>query len=194
MLEKARVLDLIVAEWHVLRRSRERSRESRSRSSRTRRCWPPAAADRSTATRPILRLRRAMDTRSRTARGRKLADMEFVQFHPTALDTPENPLALISEAVRGEGAVLLNEELERFMLKRHRLAELAPRDVVAREIFRENARGAAASGSTRGSWARPFEGAVSGHLRALSSARNRSGEGPDSGDAGRALHDGRHRH
>src|SRR5688572_11336343 len=71
----------------------------------------------------------------------KLADMEFVQFHPTALDTPENPLALVSEAVRGEGAVLLNADGERFMLKRHRLAELAPRDVVAREIFREKAGG-----------------------------------------------------
>ena len=70
-----------------------------------------------------------------------LADMEFVQFHPTALDTPENPLQLISEAVRGEGAVLLNEVGERFMLKRHKLAELAPRDVVAREIFRERAGG-----------------------------------------------------
>src|SRR5688572_33270700 len=73
--------------------------------------------------------------------GATLADMEFVQFHPTALETPENPLALISEAVRGEGAVLLNDEGMRFMLKRHRLAELAPRDVVAREIFRERARG-----------------------------------------------------
>jgi len=73
--------------------------------------------------------------------GAKLADMEFVQFHPTALDTPENPLQLISEAVRGEGAVLLNEEQERFMIKKHRLAELAPRDVVAREIFREKAGG-----------------------------------------------------
>lgn len=67
----------------------------------------------------------------------RLTDMEFVQFHPTALDTPENPLALISEAVRGEGAILLNERGERFMPSRHRLAELAPRDVVAREIFRE---------------------------------------------------------
>jgi len=73
--------------------------------------------------------------------GATLADMEFVQFHPTALDTPENPLQLISEAVRGEGAVLLNEDGERFMLKRHKLAELAPRDVVAREIFREKAGG-----------------------------------------------------
>lgn len=69
--------------------------------------------------------------------GVRLEDMEFVQFHPTALDTPENPLALISEAVRGEGAVLLNSLGERFMPQRHALAELAPRDVVAREIFRE---------------------------------------------------------
>ena len=69
--------------------------------------------------------------------GVRLADMEFVQFHPTALDTPENPLQLISEAVRGEGAVLLNAQGHRFMPGRHRLAELAPRDVVAREIFRE---------------------------------------------------------
>ena len=73
--------------------------------------------------------------------GVKLADMEFVQFHPTALETSENPLALISEAVRGEGAILVNESGSRFMVKRHRLAELAPRDVVAREIYRERKRG-----------------------------------------------------
>jgi L-aspartate oxidase len=72
--------------------------------------------------------------------GVTLADMEFVQFHPTALDTPENPLALVSEAVRGEGALLLNAEHQRFMPSKHRQAELAPRDVVAREIFRERAR------------------------------------------------------
>jgi L-aspartate oxidase len=69
--------------------------------------------------------------------GVTLADMEFVQFHPTALDTPENPLALISEAVRGEGATLVNEKGERFMKKLHKLAELAPRDVVARAIVRQ---------------------------------------------------------
>ena len=72
--------------------------------------------------------------------GVTLADMEFVQFHPTALDTPENPLALISEAVRGEGAILVNERGERFMTKVHAKAELAPRDVVARAIFREQKR------------------------------------------------------
>ena len=69
--------------------------------------------------------------------GAELADMEFVQFHPTALDTPETPLALISEAVRGEGAVLLDGSGHRFMPERHELAELAPRDVVAREVFHE---------------------------------------------------------
>jgi len=72
--------------------------------------------------------------------GAKLADMEFVQFHPTALDTPENPLSLISEAVRGEGAKLVNRLGQRFMTSKHRRAELAPRDIVAREIFREQAR------------------------------------------------------
>src|SRR3954470_15026559 len=73
--------------------------------------------------------------------GATLADMEFVQFHPTALDTPENPLALISEAVRGEGAYLVNARGERFMRRVHRLADLAPRDVVARAIFEEQKKG-----------------------------------------------------
>jgi L-aspartate oxidase len=73
--------------------------------------------------------------------GVTLADMEFVQFHPTALDTPENPLVLISEAVRGEGAILVNSRGARFMKGRHRMAELAPRDVVARAIFREQRSG-----------------------------------------------------
>jgi L-aspartate oxidase len=70
-----------------------------------------------------------------------LADMEFVQFHPTALDTPENPLALISEAVRGEGATLVNERGVRFMKRQHRMAELAPRDIVARAIARQQRTG-----------------------------------------------------
>ncbi|MBO9195193.1 L-aspartate oxidase [Rhizobium sp. 16-449-1b] len=72
--------------------------------------------------------------------GAVLSDMEFVQFHPTALDGYQRPLPLISEAVRGEGAVLINERGERFM--RHVSgAELAPRDVVARAISAEIARG-----------------------------------------------------
>ncbi|MEJ3404688.1 L-aspartate oxidase [Rathayibacter sp. YIM 133350] len=69
--------------------------------------------------------------------GAQLADLEFVQFHPTALAIPGTPL--VSEAVRGEGAVLVNERGERFMLDVHPLAELAPRDVVARAIAVEMA-------------------------------------------------------
>ncbi|AMB59023.1 L-aspartate oxidase [Microterricola viridarii] len=69
--------------------------------------------------------------------GARLRDLEFVQFHPTALAVPGTPL--VSEAVRGEGAVLRNRAGERFMLGRHPLAELAPRDIVAREIAVEMA-------------------------------------------------------
>jgi len=69
--------------------------------------------------------------------GARLADMEFTQFHPTALDKPSYPKFLISEAVRGEGAVLRNSRGERFMPGYHPDAELAPRDVVARAIMCE---------------------------------------------------------
>jgi L-aspartate oxidase len=72
--------------------------------------------------------------------GAVLADMEFVQFHPTALDIARTPLTLVSEAVRGEGAVLRNERGERF-LAHVPGAELAARDVVARAISAEIARG-----------------------------------------------------
>ena len=67
--------------------------------------------------------------------GAVLADLEFIQFHPTALDAAGFPLKLISEAVRGEGAVLVDETGRRFMAKVPG-AELAPRDVVARQIWR----------------------------------------------------------
>lgn len=69
--------------------------------------------------------------------GCRLMDLEFVQFHPTVLFHPENRSFLISEAVRGEGAVLLNSRGERFMPGYHPMAELAPRDVVSRAIFEE---------------------------------------------------------
>lgn len=72
--------------------------------------------------------------------GARVADMEFHQFHPTALYKPGvRPSFLISEAVRGEGARLLNSRGERFMPRYHELAELAPRDVVARSILAEMA-------------------------------------------------------
>ena len=67
--------------------------------------------------------------------GAVLSDMEFVQFHPTALATQRDPLPLVTEAIRGEGAILRNDLGERFMLDEHADAELAPRDVVARSIF-----------------------------------------------------------
>lgn len=69
--------------------------------------------------------------------GAKLADMEFIQFHPTALHLGDKDAYLISEAVRGEGAYLINENGERFMTGIHVLAELAPRDVVSLAIFKE---------------------------------------------------------
>jgi L-aspartate oxidase len=72
--------------------------------------------------------------------GAVLADLEFVQFHPTALDVPARPAPLVSEAVRGEGAKLINERGERFMAGIPG-AELAPRDVVARAIWRLRASG-----------------------------------------------------
>ena len=69
--------------------------------------------------------------------GCKIEDMEFIQFHPTALAKEGAPGFLISEAVRGEGAWLLNLAGERFMYGAHELAELAPRDVVAQNIDRQ---------------------------------------------------------
>jgi L-aspartate oxidase len=69
--------------------------------------------------------------------GADISDMEFVQFHPTALYIKGAPRFLLSEALRGEGAILRNEQLTRFMPKYHQLAELAPRDVVARAIAHE---------------------------------------------------------
>ena len=73
--------------------------------------------------------------------GARLADLEFVQFHPTALDVDADPLPLVTEALRGEGAVLRNGRGERFMVAVHPRAELAPRDIVAREIRRQQCAG-----------------------------------------------------
>ncbi len=75
--------------------------------------------------------------------GAKLADMEFVQFHPTTLYVPGAPRALISEAMRGEGAHLLDDHGNRFMVGEHELAELAPRDIVSRAIVKQLARSGA---------------------------------------------------
>ena len=73
--------------------------------------------------------------------GALVADAEFVQFHPTAIDIGRDPAPLATEALRGEGAVLVNRDGTAFMAGYHHLADLAPRDVVARAVASENASG-----------------------------------------------------
>jgi L-aspartate oxidase len=73
--------------------------------------------------------------------GAVIADPEFVQFHPTAMMVGRDPSPLVTEALRGEGAILVNRRGQRFMLARHTLAELAPRDIVARGVAAEIAAG-----------------------------------------------------
>lgn len=73
--------------------------------------------------------------------GAVIADAEFVQFHPTALDLGKDPAPLATEALRGEGATLVNSAGERFMESVHPDLELAPRDIVARAIHKEVSEG-----------------------------------------------------
>jgi L-aspartate oxidase len=69
--------------------------------------------------------------------GATIADPEFVQYHPTALDVGRDPAPLATEALRGDGAWLVNSAGDRFMAALHPDAELAPRDIVARGVFAE---------------------------------------------------------
>src|SRR5437870_6944247 len=69
-----------------------------------------------------------------------LSDLEFVQFHPTAFDGPSRPMPLLTEAIRGDGAVLIDETGARFMADEPG-AELAARDIVARAVWRHRAKG-----------------------------------------------------
>lgn len=73
--------------------------------------------------------------------GAVIADPEFVQFHPTAINTGADPAPLATEALRGEGAVLIDETGTRYMREVHEDAELAPRDIVARANFRQMQQG-----------------------------------------------------
>lgn len=73
--------------------------------------------------------------------GARIEDMEFVQFHPTTLNKSGAPHFLISEALRGEGAILVNEKGERFMVDYDSMGELAPRDIISRTIFNELKKG-----------------------------------------------------
>lgn len=89
--------------------------------------------------------------------GAVLADTEFVQFHPTAIDIGRDPAPLATEALRGEGALLINAAGERFMPALHPDAELGPRDVVARGVFCEIAAGRGALLDARAAIGRRFE-------------------------------------
>ena len=82
--------------------------------------------------------------------GGVIADAEFVQFHPTALDVGLHPAPLATEALRGDGATLVNNAGDRFMSALHEDAELAPRDVVARAVQTERAAGRGAFLDCRG--------------------------------------------
>lgn len=73
--------------------------------------------------------------------GARIADPEFVQFHPTAMATGQDPAPLATEALRGAGAILINRHGERFMTGLHKDGDLAPRDVVARAIFAQTCAG-----------------------------------------------------
>jgi len=73
--------------------------------------------------------------------GAAMADMEFIQFHPTAMDLGLDPAPLATEALRGEGARLVNSDGDYFMAAAHDLAELAPRDIVARAVFAQTQAG-----------------------------------------------------
>lgn len=88
--------------------------------------------------------------------GAVIADAEFVQFHPTALNIGLDPAPLATEALRGEGATLINASGERFMVPIHDDAELAPRDIVARGVFRELQAGRGAFLDCRGPLGRKF--------------------------------------
>tara|TARA_B100000963_G_scaffold14321_1_gene11016 strand:+ start:3073 stop:4653 length:1581 start_codon:yes stop_codon:yes gene_type:complete len=71
----------------------------------------------------------------------QLVDLEFVQFHPTALDVGLDPAPLLTEAIRGEGAYIVDENNDRFLFEDNSLGEMAPRDVVSRSIHKHKTKG-----------------------------------------------------
>ena len=162
-------------------------------SSRRARCSPPAAPARCSARRRIRRWRPATAWRWRSRPGARVADLEFVQFHPTVLSVAGAPRFLLSEALRGEGGAAAQRRRASAFVERYDPAgDLAPRDIVARAIVREQiATGVAGL---------PVDGARRSRLRAqalpddrpgVPRRRARPGDRPDSGEPGRALRDGR---
>ncbi len=127
--------------------------------------------------------------------GARVADLEFVQFHPTALSKAGAPRFLISEALRGEGARLVNTAGERFMARYHADGDLAPRDVVARSIVRETDQTGGQVFLTLAHLdRRSCQAAVPDDRGDVRAGRDRHRHRSDSRRAGGALHDGRHRH
>ncbi len=105
--------------------------------------------------------------------GAVIADAEFVQFHPTAIDIGRAPAPLATEALRGEGAILVNGKGERFLRAVHEDAELGPRDVVARAVYREVVGG-------RGTYldCRPLGPSLVDHFPAVIAACGKAGIDP----------------
>ena len=127
---------------HRPHRRRRRRRVGRRRSRPAPSCSPPAATGRSSPARRTRRRSPATGWRWRCAPGSPSRDVEFVQFHPTVLWRGPDAVgqqALISEAVRGEGAILYDAAGERVMAGVHPQEDLAPRDVVAAAISRRMA-------------------------------------------------------
>jgi hypothetical protein len=124
--------------------------------------------------------------------GALIADPEFVQFHPTAIAIGRDPAPLATEALRGEGAILIDETGRRFMPAVHPSAELAPRDVVARAIHREIAKGHKVFLDCREAIGEKF----AEHFPTVNATCLSAGIDParaHSCGAGRALSHGRHR-
>ena len=130
--------------------------------------------------------------------GAEISDMEFVQFHPTALYLKNAPRFLLSEALRGEGAYLRNIVLDRFMSKYHALGELAPRDVVARAIVHElevsRAKDPVVYLDLTHLNAEHVKNALSAHLRHVHGVQHRYHNRSDSHPPSRPLCDGRRAH
>ena len=144
VLQDARATELVIAGGactgarYVGRRGAEH-RWTRGRSSPARHaCSRPAARGRSFAKRPIPPVATGDGIALAAVQaGARVADLEFVQFHPTVMSVKGAPRFLLSEALRGEGAHLVNDAGERFMTRYEPAGDLASRDLVSRAIVRE---------------------------------------------------------
>jgi quinolinate synthase len=126
--------------------------------------------------------------------GAEIADPEFVQFHPTALDVGRDPAPLATEALRGEGAVLVDAAGRRFMPSEHPLADLAPRDIVARAVAARVQSGEGAFLDAREAVGERFPELFPAVFACLPPGRHRPAPSAHACGTGRALPHGRDRH